>query len=141
MGYSGAVRTALLGIVVVIVAGGCASRRPAASAPAPRGGAQELVVTAHAYTSSVAETDATPALSASGAQLRPGMRAIAVSPDLLARGLAYGTKVEVEDLGVWVVLDRMGDAHRRSIDLYMGDDREAALRFGKRRLRIRWGDR
>lgn len=128
-------------MAAVILVTGCASRRPTAPAPAHRGGVQELVVTAHAYTSSVEETDATPTLSASGTQLQPGMRALAVSGDLLSMGLAYGTKVEVEGLGEWVVLDRMGDAHRRSIDLYMGDDREAALTFGKRRVRIRWGDR
>lgn len=133
-------RPALICLAVVILAGGCASRRPPAPTPSHRG-VQELVVTAHAYTSSVAETDATPTLSASGTELRPGMRAIAVSQDLLAMGLAYGTKVEVEDLGEWVVLDRMGDAHRRSIDLYLGDDRVAALTFGKRRVRIRWGER
>lgn len=134
-------RRVLVCLAAVILVTGCASRRPAAPAPEHRGGVQELLVTAHAYTSSVAETDATPTLSASGTELRPGMRALAVSADLLSMGLAYGTMVEIEGLGEWVVLDRMGDVHRRSIDLYMGDDRQAALRFGKRRVRIRWGDR
>lgn len=112
----------------------CASQR----APMPAAGSRDLVVTAHAYTSRADETDAQPALSASGERLRPGMRALAVSPDLLAMGLAYGTRVEVEGHGTWVVLDRMGDRHRRAIDLYMGLDRDAALAFGKRRVRIRW---
>jgi 3D (Asp-Asp-Asp) domain-containing protein len=108
-----------------------------ASKPPPTG-ARDLVVTAHAYTSRPEETDAQPALAASGQRLRPGMRALAVSPDLLAMGLDWGTRVEVEGHGIWVVLDRMGDGHRRAIDLYMGLDRDAALAFGKRRVRIRW---
>jgi 3D (Asp-Asp-Asp) domain-containing protein len=114
----------------------CASRPPPPSVPPS--GARDMVVTAHAYTSRADETDAEPALSASGQRLRPGMRALAVSPDLLAVGLDYGTRVEVEGHGTWVVLDRMGDRHRRAIDLYMGLDRDAALAFGKRRVRIRW---
>lgn len=66
------------------------------------------------------------------------MRALAVSPDLLSMGLDYGTRVEIEGHGTWTVLDRMADSHTRAIDLYMGDDRDAALAFGKRRVRIRW---
>lgn len=95
-------------------------------------------MTAHAYTSRVEETDSQPTLAASGERLRPGMRAIAVSPDLLAMGIDYGTRVELEGLGEWIVLDRMGDAHRRAVDLYMGEDRDAALAFGKRRVKLRW---
>jgi 3D (Asp-Asp-Asp) domain-containing protein len=130
---------ALLAVSLLLAA--CASRRPvAAPQPPPPPAARELDVTAHAYTSSVAETDAQPTLAASGERLRPGMRALAVSPDLLAMGIDYGTRVSVNGLGEWIVLDRMGDEHRRAIDLYMGEDRDAARRFGKRRVRIRWGD-
>lgn len=104
----------------------------------PPAGAREILVTAYAYTSRVGETDSQPTLAASGARLRPGMRAIAVSPDLLAIGLAYGTRVEIEGLGEWIVLDRMGDAHRRSIDLYLGEDLDAARAFGRQRVKLRW---
>jgi 3D (Asp-Asp-Asp) domain-containing protein len=116
----------------------CASRPPPEPPPAPPTSARELLVTAHAYTSRVEETDSQPTLAASGGRLRPGMRAIAVSPDLLAMGIEYGTRVELEGLGEWIVLDRMGDAHRRAVDLYMGEDRDAALAFGKRRVKLRW---
>lgn len=113
---------------------------PACAGPRgrPPAGAREIVVTAYAYTSRVGETDSQPTLAASGARLRPGMRAIAVSPDLLAIGLAYGTRVEIEGLGEWIVLDRMGDAHRRSIDLYLGEDLDAARAFGRQRVKLRW---
>lgn len=118
----------------------CARRPPQPPPTArPPQGANEIEVTAHAFTSSVAETDAQPTLSASGRELRPGMRAIAVSPDLLAMGLGFGTRVTIDGLGEWTVLDRMADSHHRAIDLYMGNDREAAVRFGKRRVRMRWG--
>ncbi|RIL02357.1 MAG: hypothetical protein DCC71_16500 [Proteobacteria bacterium] len=116
----------------------CRSDR--AQAPRPEAKpVRELIVTAHAYNSVPEQTDARPRETASGEILRPGMRAIAVSADLLAMGLDYGSRVSIESLeGEYVVLDRMGDGHRRSIDVYMGDDRAAAERFGKRKLRLRW---
>lgn len=118
-------------LLVAFLAQGCAGARR----PHPR----ELEVTAHAYNSLPAQTDGDPALTASGERLRPGLRAIAVSEDLLAMGLAYGTRVSIDGLeGEWVVLDRMASHHRRAIDVYLGEDEAAARRFGKRRLTIRW---
>jgi 3D (Asp-Asp-Asp) domain-containing protein len=112
---------------------------PTSAPPPETAGARELEVTARAYNSLPEQTDGDPARTASGAQLRPGMRAIAVSEDLLAMGLGYGTRVIIEGLsGEWVVLDRMGSRHRRAIDVYLGEDRESAVRFGERRVRIRW---
>lgn len=99
----------------------------------------QLTVTATAYNSTVAQTDATPTLAAWGAELRPGMQIIAVSRDLEARGLGPGTRVRIEGLpGEWEVADRMPSHRRLSIDVYMGLDVAAAREFGKRRLRIEW---
>jgi 3D (Asp-Asp-Asp) domain-containing protein len=127
---------------VVLLAACATARRPTppdAAAPPPEAAVRELEVEAHAYNSLPEQTDGDPALTASGARLRPGMRAIAVSEDLLAMGLGYGTRVTIEGLpGEWTVLDRMGPRHRRAIDVYLGEDREQALRFGERRVRIRW---
>jgi 3D (Asp-Asp-Asp) domain-containing protein len=110
--------------------------RPAAPPP-PR--VHEMHVTATAYNSVPEQTDGHPALTASGERLRPGMRAIAVSPDLEHAGLDFGTRVEIEGLaGEWVVLDRMPPRWRRKIDVYLGTDEAAARDFGERRLRIRW---
>jgi len=114
---------------------GCALfRRPPSVLPA------ELEVTATAYNSLPDQTKANdPRLTASGVRLRPGIHALAVSDDLYDRGLRFGTRVWIAGIeGEWRVEDRMASRWRKRIDLYLGDDREAAERFGERRVRIRW---
>jgi 3D (Asp-Asp-Asp) domain-containing protein len=104
-----------------------------------RGAPRTLEVTATAYTSSARETSGDPFLAAWGDRLRPGMRALAVSPDLVAAGLRRGARVRIEGVpGEWRVLDTTADRFRRRIDLYMGTDRAAALAWGVRRVRIAW---
>jgi len=116
----------------------CFTPRPPLAVPRERS-LQRLTVTATAYNSTVAQTDATPTLAAWGAELRPGMQIIAVSRDLEARGLGPGMRVRIEGLpGVWEVADRMPGHRRLAIDVYMGLDVAAAREFGKRRLRIEW---
>ena len=135
-----------LSLWFVLLAGACASPtvvRPALPPPAPPPRApdaavRELRVTATAFNSVIGQTDAQPTLTASGEQLRPGLRALAVSSDLEREGLRFGTRVEIDGYGEWVVLDRMAPRWRRKIDLYMGIDEAAAARFGKRQVQIRW---
>jgi 3D (Asp-Asp-Asp) domain-containing protein len=110
---------------------------------APAAGAAEaeraLVVTASAYNSLPDQTVGNPRLAAWGDVLEPGVRAIAVSRDLLELGLARGARVRIEGLpGEYVVLDKMARRWRRKIDIYMGDDVEAARAWGVREVRIRW---
>jgi len=110
---------------------------PVPERPAPP--LRQITVTATAYNSTVAQTDATPTLAAWGAQLRPGMRIIAVSRDLEIEGLGPGARVSIEGLpGEWEVADRMPSHRRLAIDVYMGLDVVAARAFGKRRVRIEW---
>jgi 3D (Asp-Asp-Asp) domain-containing protein len=98
-----------------------------------------LRVSASAYNSLPEQTDDTPQLTASGVILEPGMRVIAVSPDLLQMGLRYGMLVQIDGMpGEWRVVDRMASRWRHSIDLYMGEDREAARAWGRRNVTIRW---
>lgn len=98
-----------------------------------------LEVTATAYTSSVAETDSTPNISAWGDRLSPGMRVLAVSRDLLAMGLTHGTLVSVEGFEKeFIVLDKMNKRWKKKIDIYMGNDRNSALEWGKRKVNICW---
>src|SRR5690606_22973291 len=83
---------------------------------------------------------ADPSLAAWGDTLVPGMKAIAVSRDLIEAGLDYGTAVRIEGLdGIWYVRDKMHRRWRNKIDIYMGEDRQAALDWGRRRVIIHWG--
>jgi 3D (Asp-Asp-Asp) domain-containing protein len=99
-----------------------------------------LKVTATAYNSIPAQTDSTPDIAAWGDRLRPGMKAIAVSRDLLNQyGLSRGDKVRIKGLeGEYVVLDKMNKRWRKKIDIYMGKDRRAAKHWGRRNVTIEW---
>lgn len=100
---------------------------------------RSLVVTATAYNSTRAQTDALPNRGAWGDRLEPGMKAIAVSPDLVKKGLQRGTKVRIDGIeGEWIVLDRTPSRLSNHIDLYMGVDVAAAREWGRRRVTIRW---
>jgi 3D (Asp-Asp-Asp) domain-containing protein len=136
-------RRATLGALVAGAlwgAQGCAwLQAPATPLPPPPAPEVELSVSASAYNSLAAQTDDTPRLTASGVLLEPGMRVIAVSPDLLEMGLRYGMRVEIDGMpGEWRVVDRMASRWRRSIDLYMGEDLAAARAWGRRNVTIRW---
>lgn len=98
-----------------------------------------LTVTATAYTSSPGETDDTPNIAAWGDTLAPGMKAIAVSRDLLALGLVQGAEVTIEGLdGRYVVLDKMHPRWNQKIDIYMGENVKKARAWGRREVTIRW---
>lgn len=98
-----------------------------------------LEVTATAYNSLPGQTWGDPTLAAWGDRLKPGMRAIAVSRDLVDMGLTHETRVRIEGVpGTWRVLDKTHRRWTRRIDLYMGVDVKAARRWGKRKVRIYW---
>lgn len=102
---------------------------------------KELVVTATAYTSNVAETDDTPNLAAWNNELKPGMKAIAVSRDLIPMGLTNGKEVMIEGLeGRFKVLDKMHKRWEKKIDIYMGLNHKRAKEWGKKTVKIRWHD-
>ena len=100
--------------------------------------AGKLTVTTTAYNSVSKQTDGTPSIAAWGDRLRPGMKAVAVSRDLLKyHGFNRGTKVRIEGLlGQFVVLDKMHPRWRKKVDVYMGRDVGAAKRWGKRKVKI-----
>ena len=98
-----------------------------------------LEVTATAYTSTVCQTDRTPYLAAWNNRLKPSVKSIAVSRDLLDLGLTNGTKVRIDGYKhTYTVLDKMNKRWKKKIDIYMGCDRKRALRWGKRKVTIRW---
>jgi 3D (Asp-Asp-Asp) domain-containing protein len=101
--------------------------------------AMTTVVTATAYNSVASQCDDDPTVAAWGDRLHPGLRAVAVSPDLIPRGLGRNARVRIYGIpGEFVVLDKMHPRWEKRIDIYMGDDIDAARRFGKRQVRIYW---
>jgi len=103
-------------------------------------GKRKLRVTATAYSSHGNQTDSTPFLAAWNNRLRPGMKVIAVSRDLLTKyGMRNGTKVHISGLpGIYRVRDKMNKRYKKRIDIYMGTNRRKALRWGRRSVVIYW---
>ncbi|HEY9190752.1 MAG TPA: LysM peptidoglycan-binding domain-containing protein [Sulfurovum sp.] len=101
---------------------------------------KKLRVTATAYTSHVRQTDSSPFMAAWSNRIRPGMKIIAVSRDMLTRyGMRNGTKVRIGGLpGYYTVRDKMNKRYSKRIDIYMGLDRRRALRWGRRSVVIYW---
>lgn len=97
-------------------------------------------VTATAYTSHTSQTDNTPFLAAWNNKLSPRRKSIAVSRDLLKKGLGNGVRVRISGLrGIYTVRDKMNKRWKNKIDIYMGTNRKKALRWGRRKVTIRWG--
>ena len=99
----------------------------------------EMWVIATAYNSLPEQTDDTPDIAAWNDKLVPGMKAIAVSRDLLDRGLTHNVEVWIQGYGgPYRVLDKMNKRWKDRIDVYMGVDKKRALEWGRKRVRIRW---
>lgn len=98
-----------------------------------------MEVTATAYTLAEDETkQGNVGLSAWGDQLEPGMRAIAVSRDLIKKGLGHGAKVKIEGLrGTYVVRDKMNRRWKNKIDILF-PSKKLARKWGKQKVTIRW---
>lgn len=129
-----------LGLLVIVCttlfALGCGRKKETQTKFQPT---QELEVIARAYNSIKGQTDDDPFLTAWGDRLKPGVKAIAVSKDLIKKGLTRGTKVKIEGLeGRYTVLDKMHRRWRKKIDIYMGNDVAAARQWGRRKVVIRW---
>jgi LysM repeat protein len=103
-------------------------------------GKHKLRVTATAYSSHKGQTDKTPFLAAWNNRIRPGMKIIAVSRDLLTKyGLRNGSRVRIGGLpGIYRVRDKMNKRYRKRIDIYMGVNRRKALRWGRRSVILYW---
>ncbi|UXI01410.1 3D domain-containing protein [Photobacterium sp. TY1-4] len=98
---------------------------------------KQLQVTATAYNSVRAQTNSNPTLAAWGDRLKPGMKVIAVSRDLLRLGIGHGTRIKISGLpGEYVVMDKMNKRWSRKIDIYMGKDIRAAKKWGRRKVTI-----
>jgi len=102
---------------------------------------QSLTVTASAYTSTREETDSTPNQAAWGDMLKPGMKSIAVSRDLIKLGLSHQQEVRIKGFeGTFRVLDKMNKRWKNKIDIYMGKDVQKAREWGKQQVVIYWSN-
>ena len=96
-----------------------------------------VTVTASAYNSTLRQTSGNPQITAFGDTLKPGMRYIAVSRDLLRKGLNYNTPVVIEGFdGYFLVKDKMHRKWKNHIDIYMGVDVDSAKQWGRRKVCI-----
>lgn len=100
-------------------------------------------VAASAYNAVASQTTKHhPSVTAWGDVLKPGMHAIAVSRDLIKKGLTHGTKVKIQGLpGVYVVRDKMARRWHDKIDIYMGHNVSKAKAWGvQHNVRILYAD-
>lgn len=105
----------------------------------PKAAWQTLRVSASAYNSTSAQTEGNPKITAWGDTLKPGMKVIAVSRDLIRKGLDYNTPVRIEGLeGIFFVKDKMHHRWKNKIDIYMGEDIQKARNWGRKRLSIHY---
>lgn len=101
---------------------------------------KEIEVKATAYNSTRAQTSGNPSIAAWGDSLKPGMKSIAVSRDLIKLGLKHNTPVKIEGLdSIYLVKDKMHRRKRNQIDIYMGVDIKKAKQWGVKRLKIKYG--
>ena len=97
-----------------------------------------IKVTVTAYNSLPSQTTASDSnIAAWGDTLKPGMKVIAVSRDLMRKGLSYNTMVRIDTFpDTFVVKDKMHYRHRNKIDIYMGMNKKKALKWGRKKLTI-----
>lgn len=98
-----------------------------------------LEVTATAYNSFKYQTSDNPNITAWGDSLIPGMKSIAISRDLIAKGLKHGTMVRIDTFpDTFYINDKMNRRWRNRIDIYMGKDRQMAREWGRRKVCIEY---
>tara|TARA_R110000796_G_scaffold88850_6_gene192006 strand:- start:78484 stop:78927 length:444 start_codon:yes stop_codon:yes gene_type:complete len=97
-----------------------------------------LKVTVTAYNSLPSQTTFYNSnIGAWGDTLKPGMKVVAVSRDLMRKGLVYNTMVRIDTFpDTFLVKDKMHFRHRNKIDIYMGNNKNEALEWGRKKLTI-----
>ncbi|WP_121346023.1 3D domain-containing protein [Gillisia mitskevichiae] len=96
-------------------------------------------VTASAYNSLAYQSQGNPKITAWGDTLKPGMNVIAISRDLLKKGLVYNTPVKIDGLsGIFFVKDKMHHRWKNKIDIYMGKDVQKAKNWGRKKISIQY---
>lgn len=100
---------------------------------------KSLEVTASAYNSMRYQTSSEPNIAAWGDTLKPGMKCIAVSRDLLAIGINHNTRVKIDGLdGIYLVKDKMNKRWKNKIDIYMGENLKEARKWGTKKVSLQY---
>jgi 3D (Asp-Asp-Asp) domain-containing protein len=99
-----------------------------------------LEVTATAYNSTPAQTSYEhPKITAWGDSITPGVKWIAVSRDLMRKGLRHNTMVKIDTFkGIYLVKDKMNKRWTNRIDIYMDEDIKKAREWGRRKVQIKY---
>jgi len=100
----------------------------------PKARPGEMWTYATAYTSSVAETDSTPCITADGYNVCQANEENIIATNFLP----FGTKVKIPDLygdREFIVHDRMNRRYSNRVDIWM-KDRSDAIQFGKKQIKI-----
>jgi 3D (Asp-Asp-Asp) domain-containing protein len=101
---------------------------------------KSIEVTATAYNSVAWQTQGNPIIAAWGDSLKPDVRSIAVSRNLIALGLKHNTPVKIEGFdSIFLVLDKMHSRWLNRIDIYMGTDIKKAKEWGRKKVTIQYG--
>jgi len=111
-------KVVLLGVCILFISSGNVS-------------AEEMTISVTAYT--LKECYHNKGKTASGEMVRTGI--VAVSPDLERKGLKLGTRIEISDLGTFIVKDRTSHKNRGNVDIYMPSYKKA-LRFGRQKYTL-----
>lgn len=124
-------------LLVYTLIASCA-RAPEMPSEPPTHGWYGHEVVASAYNSVYWQTDSIdPTVAAWGDTLRPGMKSIAVSRDLIKLGLTHNTMVKIDTFpDTFYVKDKMHWRWKNRIDIYMGVDVKKAREWGKKKLMI-----
>ncbi len=99
-----------------------------------------MEVTATAYNSVNWQTSYEhPKITAWGDSIEPGVKWIAVSRDLLRKGLRHNTMVKIDTFeGIYLVKDKMHYRWTNRIDIYMGENIKKAREWGRRKVKIEY---
>lgn len=97
-----------------------------------------LTVNASAFNSLRYQTGpGNPNIGAWGDTILPGMKIVAVSRDLIRKGLDYNTRVRIKGFeGEYIVKDKMHYRWKNKIDIYMGEDVKRARKWGRKKVEI-----
>ena len=124
--------------IVILILIGCSPKENPPTEPAPKYEWYGHEVVASAYNSVFWQTDSiSPTVAAWGDTLKPGMKSIAVSRDLIKMGLTHNTMVKIDTFpDTFYVKDKMNYRWRNRIDIYMGKNVKIAREWGRRKLII-----